>query len=164
MQIHECHLHLQTANALLLLINKGSSWEKLCREKKTDEKDRNKTKKILHKLFFPQTLFNVVNVQYKLLYLCDVCYVLFNPLFAWRCFLPDDGLALIPAALIILSCWKPNTGFTISPHCHRHHQFVTALWAQVLSAPMSLALSHPHLGAGCMSSLAPSSALTYWFL
>ena len=67
--------------------------------------------------------------------------------------------------LIIPRCWKLDTGFAISPHRHRHHQFVTALCAQVVSVPISppsfLTL---HLGAACMSFLATSSALTYWFL
>jgi len=47
--------------------------------------------------------------------------------------------------LIILKCWKHDTDFAISPHRHRHHQFVTALCAQVLSVPISLVLSHPPL-------------------
>ena len=48
--------------------------------------------------------------------------------------------------LIILRCWKLDTHFAISAHRHRHHQFGVALWAQVVSAPISPpVLSHPPL-------------------
>lgn len=43
-------------------------------------------------------------------------------------------------------------GFAISPHRHCHHQFVTALCAQVLSLPIFLVLSHPPLRC-CMRVL-----------
>lgn len=60
--------------------------------------------------------------------------------------------------LIILRCWKLDTGFAISPHHQRHHQFVTALCSQVWSVPISPVLSHPplmchmHVLSGCRLS------------
>lgn len=73
--------------------------------------------------------------------------------FEQRYFLFHVSPNVIPASPpIILRCWKLDTGFAISPHRHRHHQFVTPLCAQVLSVPISPVLSHPPLRC-CMHVL-----------
>lgn len=55
------------------------------------------------------------------------------------------SICMLPL-LIILRCWKVDTGFAISPHRHCHRQFVSALCAQVLSVPTPpFVLSHPLL-------------------
>lgn len=47
--------------------------------------------------------------------------------------------------LLILRCWKLDTGFAISPHHHCHHQFVTALVHRSCLCPHPPFFSHPPL-------------------